>query len=104
MQKPCGGVAGALSGRGMDQLCNFMFAGLTDRSWLWIAAGFYLAGLILGTFSLLKGERQSRTLINSIIILGYLCQLGGLYLRGKIAGGCPLGNTFEIFQFTAWSA
>jgi ABC-type uncharacterized transport system permease subunit len=81
-----------------------MFAGLTDRSWLWIAAGFYLAGLILGTFSLLKGERQSRTLINSIIILGYLCQVVGLYLRGRVAGGCPLGNTFEIFQFTAWSA
>jgi ABC-type uncharacterized transport system permease subunit len=81
-----------------------MFAGLTDRSWLWIAAGFYLAGLILGTFSLLKGERQSRTLINSIIILGYLCQVVGLYLRGRIAGGCPLGNTFEFFQFTAWSA
>lgn len=81
-----------------------MFAGLTDRSWLWIAAGFYLAGLLLGTFSLLRGERQSKALINIIIVLGYICQLIGLGARGRVVGGCPLGNTFEIFQFTAWSA
>lgn len=81
-----------------------MFAGLTDRSWLWIAAGFYLAGLVMGTRSLLRGERQSNTLINIIIVLGYVAQLTGLYARGRVVGGCPLGNTFEIFQFTAWSA
>lgn len=81
-----------------------MFAGLTDRSWLWIAAGFYLAGLVLGTLSLLRGNRQSNTRINTVIALGYAAQLVGLWLRGKAAGGCPLGNSFEIFQFTAWSA
>ncbi|HWL16498.1 MAG TPA: cytochrome c biogenesis protein CcsA [Opitutus sp.] len=81
-----------------------MFAGLTDRTWLWFAAGFYLAGLLLGTLSLLRGQRQSNTRINVIIALGYLCQLIGLYARGRVVGGCPLGNTFEIFQFTAWSA
>jgi len=81
-----------------------MFAGLTDRSWIWIAAGFYLAGLVLGTISLLRGERQSKALINVIIVLGYVAQLIGLYTRGHEVGGCPLGNTFEIFQFTAWSA
>ena len=81
-----------------------MFAGLTDRSWLWIAAGFYLAGLVMGTLSLLRGERQSNALINIIIVLGYVAQLTGLYARGRMVGGCPLGNTFEIFQFTAWSA
>lgn len=81
-----------------------MFAGLTDRTWLWFAAGCYLAGLLLGTYSLLRGEKQSNTRINLIIVLGYLCQLVGLYARGREVGGCPLGNTFEIFQFTAWSA
>jgi ABC-type uncharacterized transport system permease subunit len=81
-----------------------MFAGLTDRSWLWIAAGFYLAGLLLGTISLMRGSRQSSVLINVIIVLGYLAQLSGLYARGREVGGCPLGNIFEIFQFTAWSA
>lgn len=81
-----------------------MLAGLTDRSWLWIAAGFYLAGLVLGTVSLLRGERQSNKVINTIIVFGYIAQLTGLYARGLVVGGCPLGNYFEIFQFTAWSA
>jgi ABC-type uncharacterized transport system permease subunit len=81
-----------------------MFAGFSDRTWLWFAAGFYLAGLLLGTISLLRGTRHSDTRINFAIVLGYLCQLIGLYARGRVVGGCPLGNTFEIFQFTAWSA
>ena len=81
-----------------------MFAGLTDRSWLWIAAGCYLAGLLFGTWSLLRGGRQSNGRINAVIAAGYLFQLLGLWVRGKAVGGCPLGNTFEIFQFTAWSA
>ncbi|HWA86963.1 MAG TPA: cytochrome c biogenesis protein CcsA [Opitutus sp.] len=81
-----------------------MFAGLNDRSWLWIAAGFYLAGLLLGTVSLLRSNRQSNALINTVIALGYAAQFIGLGLRGRAVGGCPLGNTFEIFQFTAWSA
>jgi ABC-type uncharacterized transport system permease subunit len=81
-----------------------MFAGLTDRTWIWFAAGCYLAGLLLGTVSLLRGNRQSSTKINLIVGVGYLCQIIGLYLRGQAVGGCPVGNYFEIFQFTAWSA
>lgn len=81
-----------------------MLAGLTDRTWLWFAAGFYLAGLLLGTLSIVRGGRPSNARINIIVSLGYLCQLMGLYARGRLVGGCPLGNTFEIFQFTAWSA
>lgn len=81
-----------------------MLAGLTDRTWLWFAAGFYLAGFLLGTFSLLRGNRQSNAAINVLIAVGYALQLIGLYARGRTVGGCPLGNTFEIFQFTAWSA
>jgi ABC-type uncharacterized transport system permease subunit len=81
-----------------------MFAGLTDRTWLWFAAGFYLAGLFLGTISIVRGGRPSNTRINIVVALGYLCQLIGLYVRGRTVGGCPLGNQLEIFQFTAWSA
>jgi HemX protein len=81
-----------------------MFAGLMDRSWLWLAAECYLAGLLLGTYSLVRGGRQSGVWINTVIAAGYLFQLTGLYLRGRAVGGCPLGNTFEIFQFTSWSA
>jgi ABC-type uncharacterized transport system permease subunit len=81
-----------------------MFAGLTDRSWLWLAAECYLVGLLLGTYSLLRGHRQSGAWINAFIAAGYLFQVLGLYARGRAVGGCPLGNTFEILQFTAWSA
>ena len=81
-----------------------MFAGLSDRTWLWFAAECYLAGLLLGTWSLLRGGRQSSVLLNTVITVGYLAQFVGLGLRGRAVGGCPLGNTLEIFQFTAWSA
>ena len=77
---------------------------MTDRDWLWIAAGFYLAGLFMGTVSLLRGGRPSGPLNYVLIATGYAIQWLGLGIRGKAAGGCPLGNTFEIFQFTAWSA
>jgi ABC-type uncharacterized transport system permease subunit len=81
-----------------------MLAGLTDRSWLWLAGECYLVGLLLGTWTLLRVNRQSNTVINTIITVGYFFQLIGLMLRGRAVAGCPLGNTFEFFQFTAWSA
>jgi ABC-type uncharacterized transport system permease subunit len=81
-----------------------MAADFTDRQWLWCAAGFYLAGFILGTRSLLRGGRPSGVVMYGLVAVGYLLQNVGLGLRGKADGGCPLGNTFEIFQFTAWSA
>jgi ABC-type uncharacterized transport system permease subunit len=81
-----------------------MFADLTDRQWLWCAAGFYTLGLLMGTVSLLRGQRASGVLIYGAILAGYLLQFVGLGVRGHATGGCPLGNRFEIFQFTAWSA
>jgi HemX protein len=81
-----------------------MLAALSDRQWLWLAAEFYLAGFLLGTWSLLRRGRPSGVAVYSLIAVGYLFQLIGLGLRGRAVGGCPLGNTFELFQFTAWSA
>src|SRR4051794_14607940 len=81
-----------------------MFAALTDRQWLWLSAGFYLAGFLLGTWSLLRHGKPSGVKVSTLLALGYALQLVGLGLRGRAVGGCPLGNTFEIFQFTAWSA
>jgi len=81
-----------------------MLAALTDREWMWAAGGLYLLGLILGTASLIKGGKPSGLLIYIVILVGYALQLMGLGIRGKVVGGCPLGNSFEIFQFTAWSA
>jgi len=81
-----------------------MFAQMSDREWLWIAGECYLVGFLLGTWSLLRGGRPSTALVYGLIATGYLLQFLGLYLRGLAVGGCPLGNTFELFQFTAWSA
>lgn len=81
-----------------------MVSVLTDRQWLWIAGGFYLAGFLLGTWSLRSGGRPSGVRMYLLIAAGYLAQNLGLYLRGRAVGGCPLGNAFEIVQFTAWSA
>ena len=81
-----------------------MLAPITDRQWLWCAAGFYLAGFLAGTGSILRGGRPSGALTRTTIAIGYVLQLIGLGLRGRAAGGCPLGNTFEFLQFTAWSA
>jgi ABC-type uncharacterized transport system permease subunit len=77
---------------------------LTDRGWFWTAALFYLAVFIAGTVGLLRHGRRASSLTYALMLVGYAFQLAGLSLRGKAVGGCPLGNQFEIFQFTAWSA
>ncbi len=77
---------------------------LTDRHWLWIAAEFYTVAFLVGTFSLMRGGKHAHAITYVLTALGYVIQLYGLGLRGRAVGGCPLGNTFEVFQFTAWSA
>lgn len=81
-----------------------MLFALTDRTWLWSAAGLYTAGVALGTVALLRHGRPSGIAIYVLIALGYILQLVGLGIRGRAVGGCPLGNQFEIYQFVAWSA
>jgi ABC-type uncharacterized transport system permease subunit len=71
---------------------------------MWLAAGCYLTGLVLGTLALLRDRRHSRLAMYAIIAAGFVLQTFGLYLRGLAVKGCPIGNMFEIFQFTAWSA
>ncbi|MFT3869412.1 MAG: cytochrome c biogenesis protein CcsA [Nibricoccus sp.] len=77
---------------------------LIDRSWLWGAALLYLAGFTLGTVALLRERRHSRAWMYFLIAAGFALQTYGLGLRGRAVHGCPIGNQFEIFQFTAWSA
>src|SRR5687767_11908451 len=81
-----------------------MFTEFSDRTWLWAAAGFYSAGFALGTVALLRHGRPSGGITYALIAIGYALQLVGLGVRGRAVGGCPLGNQFEIYQFTAWSA
>lgn len=75
-----------------------------DRTWIWLAAALYLTGFVLGTVGVLREKRHSRGLMYFIVLAGFALQTFGLYLRGLQVKGCPIGNTFEIFQFTAWSA
>lgn len=78
----------------------------TDRAFLWLGALLYLAGFLTGLSALLRRNNAPvpRTLLNSLLVAGWLAQMGGLYIRGLASGGCPLGNTFELVQFVAWSA
>lgn len=80
------------------------FLGLGDRTWLWLASACYLTGFALGTVALLRDRRHSRLAMYAIVAAGFILQTLGLYLRGHAVKACPIGNMFEIFQFTAWSA
>jgi ABC-type uncharacterized transport system permease subunit len=78
----------------------------TDRVLLWIGALFYLAGFFTGLVGLTRRQASTghRTILNTFLVGGWIFQWLGLYLRGLAVHGCPLGNTFEIVQFVAWSA
>jgi ABC-type uncharacterized transport system permease subunit len=78
----------------------------TDRALLWLGALLYLAGFLTGLVALTRRQSPAglRTILNTLLIGGWGFQMAGLYVRGLAVGGCPLGNTFEIIQFVAWSA
>jgi ABC-type uncharacterized transport system permease subunit len=79
---------------------------LSDRSLLWLGALLYLAGFLTGLVGLTRRRFPTglRTILNALLVGGWVFQWLGLYQRGMVARGCPLGNTFEIVQFVAWSA
>jgi len=79
---------------------------LTDRALLWLGALLYLTGFLTGLAALTRRQSSAglRTLLNSLLVAGWIVQMAGLYVRGLAVGGCPLGNKFEIVQFVAWSA
>lgn len=77
---------------------------LADRTWIWFAALFYVAGLGFGTYSLLRTRAERKLPVYGLILAGFILQTIGLYLRGLAVKGCPIGNSFELFQFTGWSA
>lgn len=81
-----------------------MFDEFSDRAWLWAAAACYFTGFVQGTLSLLRSGRPAGSATYTLICIGFILQLIGLGIRGRAVGGCPLGNQFEVLQFTAWSA
>ena len=76
---------------------------LTDRTSIGIGTGFYAAGLLYGSWSLCFRHRHSRIASYTFVLAGWMLQTFGLCLRGRQTHSCPLGNTFEILQFVAWS-
>ena len=78
----------------------------TDRALLWLGALLYLAGFVSGLLAQVRRSNApaSRAVLNALLVAGWIAQMGGLYVRGLASGGCPLGNTFELVQFVAWSA
>ncbi|MBL9201007.1 MAG: cytochrome c biogenesis protein CcsA [Opitutaceae bacterium] len=79
-------------------------AAITDRTWLWAAAGCYFSGCALGVLAWRRLGRPAAGATYGLIAIGYALQLAGLTVRGRAVGGCPLGNQLELWQFTAWSA
>ncbi|MBI3886239.1 MAG: cytochrome c biogenesis protein CcsA [Opitutae bacterium] len=79
---------------------------LSDRTLLWIGALLYLAGFAIGCLTLAwrKNSGAPHAILKTLLTGGLFFQTTGLYVRGIAVGGCPLGNTFELFQFVAWSA
>ncbi|MEI6108403.1 MAG: cytochrome c biogenesis protein CcsA, partial [Opitutae bacterium] len=78
----------------------------TDRALLWLGALLYFAGFLIGLIGLTRRQSPAglRTILNTLLVGGWTFQWLGLYQRGMAGRGCPLGNTFEIVQFVAWSA
>lgn len=79
---------------------------LSDRPLLWLGALLYLAGFTVGCLTLARRKNSGapHAILMTLLAGGLFFQTTGLYLRGMAVGGCPLGNTFELFQFVAWSA
>lgn len=76
---------------------------MTDRTVFALGAGIYGSAFILGLVSLLLRRPYSRAAMFALLTGGFLMQTLGLNLRGAEIRACPLGNTFEIAQFIAWS-
>lgn len=77
--------------------------GINDRGWILLSAVFYAAGFLSAVVALLRNRRQAAGLMYTFAALGFMLHTGGLQLRGMATHGCPLGNKFEILQFTVWS-
>ncbi len=64
-------------------------------SWLWIAAACYLAGLVWGSVSIIRGRRQSGSAINGFIAAGYLTSGPAEVTNGAFLRTTDGGATWE---------
>ncbi len=77
---------------------------MTDRTVFALAAMIYAAAFVLGLATLRLQRLYSRAAMFALLTGGFLMQTLALNLRGAEIRACPLGNTFEVAQFLAWSA
>jgi ABC-type uncharacterized transport system permease subunit len=76
---------------------------MTDRNAFAVAATIYAGAFLLGLMPLLMRRKYPRAIMFTLLVGGFLIQMLGLNLRGAAIKACPLGNSFEIAQFIAWS-
>ncbi len=76
---------------------------MTDRHAFAVAAAIYGGAFLYGLVMLLLRRPYSRAIMFALLCGGFLIQMLGLNLRGAAIKACPLGNTFEVAQFIAWS-
>jgi len=81
----------------------FQEIAMTDRTAFATGAFIYMAAFVIGGLLLLIKKPYPRALMFALLACGFLIQTLGLNLRGAEIKACPLGNTFEIAQFIAWS-
>lgn len=74
-----------------------------DRLWISISIVWYLGGVGLALASLLRRKTPPHSVIFVLLLIGFLSQTTGVYLRSIDVQSCPIGNTFEVFQFISWS-
>jgi HemX protein len=76
----------------------------SGRELLAAAAIVYGGSFLVALLPVLRNRRHNRPLLMTGLGIGLALQTWGLYERGLEAGGCPLGNPFELIQFVCWSA
>lgn len=74
-----------------------------DRLWISISIVWYLGGVGLALSSLIRRKTPPHTVIFVLLLIGFLSQSTGVYLRSIEVQSCPIGNTFEVLQFISWS-
>lgn len=76
---------------------------MTDQNAFAVAAAIYGGAFVFGLVALLMRRAYPRAVMFTLLVGGFIIQTLGLNLRGAAIKACPLGNTFEIAQFIAWS-
>ncbi len=76
---------------------------MDDRTLIGLGATLYFGGFLFALTFLARSKPYGSWALYPIMLLGFIVQTTGLYQRGMVMGGCPLGNPFEILQFISWS-